>query len=52
MGSLSFKFTTNERNGLLFYSGAGGNMAGESMGGGKSFSTPKGRSTVEDFFFR
>ena len=40
-GSLSFRFATNERNGLLFYNGAGGSMAGGhggnfggSMGGG------------------
>ena len=33
-GSLSFRFATNERNGLLFYNGAGGSMASGPMGGG------------------
>ena len=33
-GSLSFRFATNERNGLLFYNGAGGSTASGPMGGG------------------
>ena len=33
-GSLSFEFATSERNGLLFYNGAGGSTASGPMGGG------------------
>ena len=49
-GSLSFRFATNERNGLLFYNGAGGSMASGPMGGGGggSFGGAMGGGSMKD----
>ena len=47
-GSLSFRFATNERNGLLFYNGAGGSMASGTMGGGGNFGGSMGSGSRKD----